>query len=43
MLSPAHGDRVVDHAEQAGADLFLTEAFSLLELLRLIDELGEQR
>jgi len=43
MLTAAHGDRVVDHAEQAGADLFLTKPFSPLELLRLVDRLGEQR
>jgi two-component system chemotaxis response regulator CheY len=43
MLTAAHGNRVEDHAEQAGADLFLTKPFSPLELLRLVDRLGEQR
>jgi CheY-like chemotaxis protein len=42
MLTAAHGDRVEDHAERAGADLFLTKPFSPLELLRLVDRLGEQ-
>jgi len=28
--------------EEAGADLFLTKPFSPLDLLRLVDELGEQ-
>ena len=42
MLTAADGDRVEDHAEQAGADLFLTKPFSPLQLLRLVDRLGEQ-
>jgi two-component system chemotaxis response regulator CheY len=29
-------------AEDAGADLFLTKPFSPLELLRLVDRLGEK-
>jgi DNA-binding response OmpR family regulator len=29
-------------AEDAGADLFLTKPFSPLELLRLVDSLGER-
>jgi CheY-like chemotaxis protein len=41
MLTAAHGDSVESEAEQAGADLFLTKPFSPLELLRLVDQLGE--
>jgi two-component system chemotaxis response regulator CheY len=43
MLTAAHGDNVESDAEQAGADLFLTKPFSPLDLLRLVDELGEGR
>jgi two-component system chemotaxis response regulator CheY len=42
MLTAAHGDNVERSAEEAGADLFLTKPFSPLELLRLVDRLGEQ-
>ena len=42
MLTAAHGDSVEADAEQAGADLFLTKPFSPLDLLRLVDELGER-
>jgi two-component system chemotaxis response regulator CheY len=42
MLTAAHGDRVEREAEDAGADLFLTKPFSPLDLLRLVDKLGEQ-
>jgi CheY-like chemotaxis protein len=42
MLTAAHGDNVERRAEEAGADLFLTKPFSPLDLLRLVDELGEQ-
>jgi two-component system chemotaxis response regulator CheY len=42
MLTAAHGDRVERQAEDAGADLFLTKPFSPLELLRLVDRLGEK-
>ncbi len=43
MLTAAHGDSVERQAEQAGADLFLTKPFSPLDLLRLVDQLSEQR
>jgi CheY-like chemotaxis protein len=42
MLTAAHGDSVERHAEEAGADLFLTKPFSPLDLLRLVDRLSEQ-
>jgi two-component system chemotaxis response regulator CheY len=42
MLTAAHGDNVERQAEDAGADLFLTKPFSPLDLLRLVDQLGEQ-
>jgi two-component system chemotaxis response regulator CheY len=42
MLTAAHGDSVEREAEDAGADLFLTKPFSPLELLRLVDRLGEK-
>jgi two-component system chemotaxis response regulator CheY len=42
MLTAAHGDGVERQAEEAGADLFLTKPFSPLDLLRLVDRLGEQ-
>jgi two-component system chemotaxis response regulator CheY len=42
MLTAAHGDSVERRAEEAGADLFLTKPFSPLDLLRLVDRLGEQ-
>jgi CheY-like chemotaxis protein len=41
MLTAASGDSVEAEAEQAGADMFLTKPFSPLELLRLVDQLGE--
>jgi CheY-like chemotaxis protein len=43
MLTAAHGDSVERSAEDAGADLFLTKPFSPLDLLRLVDQLGEQQ
>ena len=43
MLTAAHGDSVESDAEQAGADLFLTKPFSPLDLLRLVDQLGERQ
>jgi two-component system chemotaxis response regulator CheY len=42
MLTAAHGDRVERQAEEAGADLFLTKPFSPLDLLHLVDRLGEK-
>jgi two-component system chemotaxis response regulator CheY len=42
MLTAAQGDGVESEAERAGADLFLTKPFSPLDLLRLVDRLGEQ-
>jgi two-component system chemotaxis response regulator CheY len=41
MLTAAHGDQTERLAEAAGADLFLTKQFSPLELLRLVDRLGD--
>ncbi len=41
MLTAAQGDSVQGRARDAGADLFLTKPFSPLDLLRLVDELGE--
>jgi CheY-like chemotaxis protein len=41
MLTAAHGDTFEAEAEQAGADRFLTKPFSPLDLLRLVDQLGE--
>ena len=43
MLTAAHGDGVEALAEQAGADLFLTKPFSPLDLLRLVDRLGDEQ
>jgi len=43
MLTAAHGDSVESDAEQAGADMFLTKPFSPLDLLRLVDELGDRQ
>jgi CheY-like chemotaxis protein len=42
MLTAAHGDTVQAEAEEAGADRFLTKPFSPLDLLRLVDRLGDQ-
>jgi two-component system chemotaxis response regulator CheY len=41
MLTAAHGDQIERMAEDAGADLFLTKPFSPLDLLRLVDRLGD--
>ena len=42
MLTATSGDNVESDAEQAGADMFLTKPFSPLDLLRLVDQLGER-
>jgi CheY-like chemotaxis protein len=41
ILTAAAGGAAEREAEDAGADLFLTKPFSPLELLRLVDQLGE--
>ena len=41
MLTAAAGEEAERAAEEAGADLFLTKPFSPLELLRLVDDLGD--
>jgi CheY-like chemotaxis protein len=43
MLTAVHAADVEREAEDAGADLFLTKPFSPLELLRLVDRIGDQR
>jgi two-component system chemotaxis response regulator CheY len=42
MLTAASGDGVERRAADAGADLFLTKPFSPLDLLRLVDSLGDE-
>jgi CheY-like chemotaxis protein len=41
MLTAAADQEAERAAEEAGADLFLTKPFSPLELLRLVDDLGQ--
>jgi two-component system chemotaxis response regulator CheY len=41
MLTAAHGDKTQQLALAAGADLFLTKPFSPLDLLRLVDGMGD--
>jgi CheY-like chemotaxis protein len=41
MLTAAAGNEAEREAEEAGADLFLTKPFSPLELLRLVQDLGD--
>ncbi|HET9102976.1 MAG TPA: response regulator [Solirubrobacteraceae bacterium] len=41
MLTAADTNAVQRMAEDAGADLFLTKPFSPLDLLRLVDNLGQ--
>ncbi len=43
MLTAATDDRAERRAAEAGADLFLTKPFSPLEILRLVDEVGERQ
>ena len=42
MLTAATDDSAERRAGEAGADLFLTKPFSPLELLRLVDRIGER-
>lgn len=42
MLTAVTDDRAERRAGEAGADLFLTKPFSPLEVLRLVDEIGER-
>jgi two-component system chemotaxis response regulator CheY len=43
MLTAASDDHAERRAGEAGADLFLTKPFSPLDLLRLVDRIGEGR
>ena len=43
MLTAASDDLAEKRAHEAGADLFLTKPFSPLDLLRLVDRLGQAR
>jgi two-component system chemotaxis response regulator CheY len=42
MLTAATDDGAEQRASEAGADLFLTKPFSPLDLLRLVDRIGER-
>ena len=42
MLTAASDDGAERRASEAGADLFLTKPFSPLDLLRLVDRIGER-
>jgi two-component system chemotaxis response regulator CheY len=42
MLTAATDDGAERRASEAGADLFLTKPFSPLDLLRLVDRIGER-
>lgn len=42
MLTAVTDDRAERRAGEAGADLFLTKPFSPLEVLRLVDGIGER-
>jgi CheY-like chemotaxis protein len=42
MLTAAYGEALKREAADAGADLYLTKPFSPLDLLRLVDRIGEQ-
>jgi CheY-like chemotaxis protein len=41
MLTAATDDRAERRATEAGADMFLTKPFSPLEILRLVDRVGQ--
>ena len=43
MLTAATDGTAEQRAGEAGADLFLTKPFSPLDLLRLVDRIGERR
>ena len=43
ILTAATDDRVEARAGAAGADLFLTKPFSPLDLLRLVDRIGQRQ
>ena len=43
MLTAATDDRAERRSGEAGADLFLTKPFSPLEVLRLVDRIGERK
>ncbi len=43
MLTAATDDRAERRAGEAGADLFLTKPFSPLEVLQLVDRIGERQ
>ena len=42
MLTAADADAVQRREKAAGADLYLTKAFGPLDLLRLVDSIGEK-
>jgi CheY-like chemotaxis protein len=42
MLTAATDDRAERRAGEAGADLFLTKPFSPLQILRLVDRIGQR-
>jgi CheY-like chemotaxis protein len=42
MLTASTDDQVERRAGEAGADLFLTKPFSPLQILRLVDRVGER-
>jgi CheY-like chemotaxis protein len=42
MLTAATDDRAERRATEAGADMFLTKPFSPLEILRLVDRVGQR-
>jgi CheY-like chemotaxis protein len=42
MLTAATDDRAAARADDAGADLFMTKPFSPLQVLQLVDRIGER-